>query len=423
MASQPEITAIQPESPPKGSNYRRLFRNSAFTLLWGGQTISNIGDPFFNLAVMWVIYTQSGSTLQTAIVQVLWHLSKILFGPLAGALADRWDRKRIIVITNVLAAVVVSAVATAIPAWGPLSPVVVFVAVFLLNTLTTFSSPAHFSIMPEVVGRDLLATASGLLATTRQVASLAGNALAGVVIALVGTAWALVVDACTFLFAALAIAVARLPVRTSLPASSTQRSSLLREIVDGWRAIVDLPIVRALVWLSVLINISSFIGPLFPALVRERLRGDATAYGTLEAMGVIGGIAGSALAGMLERRLGVGRLLVAGWGVAGTCAIGMAASVSLPLTAALETILAFGLTVGGISVGVLTQALSPENYRGRVAGITAALIAVAIPPSTLVAGWLADIVGVAPLLAVGGAWILGIAGLAWANPHVRTAHI
>src|SRR5262245_12775582 len=182
----------------QSSAYVRLFRNHTFLLLWSGQTISSLGDPFFNLAVMWVVYTQSGSAFQTAFIQVISHLSKVLFGPFAGALADRWDRKHIIVITNTLAAVVVGAVTAVISVCG-LSPAVAFAAVFLLNTLTTFSSPAQFSIMPAAVGRDLLATASGMFATARQLASLLGSALAGVTIAILGAVWALLIDALSFL--------------------------------------------------------------------------------------------------------------------------------------------------------------------------------------------------------------------------------
>ena len=116
-------------------------------------------------------------------------------------------------------------------------------------------------------------------------------------------------------------------------------------------------------------------------------------------------------------------MLAAGWGLAGTCTLGMAASTVFPLTAALEAASAFVLTMGGVSMGALTQALVPEHYRGRVSGITRAMAVVTIPVSALLGGWLADQVGPAPLFAVGGAWILGCAGLAWSNRHVRMARI
>lgn len=423
MDPQSEAMPTQRESDLHVPVYPRLFHNRAFVLFWSGQTVSSIGDPFFNLTVMWVVYTQSRSALQTALIQVVWHLSRVLCAPIAGILADRWDRKRIMVLTNLFAAGVVAAVAAVIPLQGHLSPLVAFSAVFLLNSVTTFLGPAQFSIMPEIVGRDLLATASGTLATARQVASLLGNALAGVVVAIVGTAGALVIDAVSFLLAASTIAIAQLPHRTSPAISAKQKLSLLHEIRVGWRTIADLPVVRMLVWLSILINIASFTGPLVPALISQQLGGGAPAYGLVEAMGIIGGIAGGALVGILERRRGAGELLIIGWGLGGACLLGMAASTALVLTALLEAILAFGLTIGGIASAVLTQAVCPGEYRGRVAGISAGLSVIAIPPSTLIGGWLADILGPAPLFACGGVWILSVAALAWSSQYIRTAGI
>jgi MFS transporter, DHA3 family, macrolide efflux protein len=402
-----------------------VLRNRTVLLLWSGQSVSIVGDNFFNLAVMWVIYTQSHSALQTSLIQVVWHLDRIIFSPLTGIFADRWDRKRIMVLTNVLSAVVVGALAAVMLARGQAPSAAIFVAVFLLNSLNTFLGPAQASLMPEVVGRDLLATAGGLFTTVRNVASLIGSALAGMVVAAVGGAWAVVGDAVSFLVAALSIAVAQLPARTIQASSSSHenRLSLLREIRDGWRAIVDQPVVRAMVWLGLLINVPSFLGPLYHALVSQRLHGNAAALGAIEAAGVTGGMVGGALAGVMERRHGAGPLLAAGWGLAGLCTLGLAASTSLPLTAALEAAMVFGLTVGSVSMGALVQALIPEDYRGRVWGLTGSVAVMSIPLSALIGGWLADILGVAPLFAGGGVFIIGVAALAWSNRHVRMARI
>ena len=145
------------------ADHRRLFRYNSFTLLWSGQTVSVFGDAFFNLAVMWVVWSETQSTLQTAIIQAVWHIPDVLFGPLAGVLADRWNRKAIMVTTNVGAAVVVGAVALIVVSIGHLPPYVAFLAIFKLNALTAFMNPARAAVMPSVVGRDLLTTAQGAL--------------------------------------------------------------------------------------------------------------------------------------------------------------------------------------------------------------------------------------------------------------------
>jgi MFS family permease len=202
------VEARQSESRPEGTGYLHVLRNRTVLLLWSGQSISIIGDNFFNLAVMWLIYTQSHSALRTSLIQVVWHLDRIVFGPFAGIVADRWDRKRIMVMANVLSAVTVSALATVMLTRRQAPSATIFVAVFLLNSLKTFMGPAQASLMPEVVGRDLLACASGLAASVGNVASLVGSALAGIVVAVVGGAWAVVGDAVSFLGAALSIMVA-----------------------------------------------------------------------------------------------------------------------------------------------------------------------------------------------------------------------
>lgn len=417
---------VRPEPVRQRSSYRRLLGNRTLMLLWGGESVSIVGDSFFNLAVLWIVYVRSGSALQTALVGVAWHLSTILFGPFAGVLADRWDRKRIMVGTNLGAAAVVGGL-TLVVAGGHLFPALVLAAVFVLNSLTTFLRPARAAVMPAVVGRELLATAEGLFSTVRSVAAFLGNALGGVVVAVVGAAWALVLDAASFAFVAACIAVARLPRRAARPPASGEHSRLpggfARQLADGWRVIRCHPVTRAMVWLGMLVNVPSFLGSLYPALVDQQLHAGAAAYGAIGAAGVVGGMAGGALAGPLERRVGAGRALAAGWGLGGLSTLGIAASPAVSLTAALQGTLVFGVTAGGVAMGALMVALVPEGYRGRVAGITGSLYVLAIPASTLAAGWLADRVGVAPVIAVGGLWLLAAAGLAWSIPPVRTARI
>jgi len=264
---------------PAGMRYRLLFRNRALTLLWGGEAVSVGGDTFFALAVMWVVYAESGSALQTALIQVVWHLSSVVFGPLAGALADRWDRKQVMVVTNVLAAATAAALAGAMVVYGRLPVPAAMLAAFFLRSLATFLTPARASLMPDVVGRDLLATATGLYATLREAASLLGNAVAGTVIAVLGAVWAVVIDALSFLVAAVCIALAPLPTRPMLPSSDATRISLARDLRDGWRVISAHPVLRTTVWLNTLTNVTSFLGPLYPALVSQRLHADAAPWG------------------------------------------------------------------------------------------------------------------------------------------------
>ena len=290
-------------------------------------------------------------------------------------------------------------------------------------------NPARASVMPSVVGRDLLTTAQGLFSTARETAALAGSATAGLVIAAVGAVWALAVDAASFLFVSLCIAIARLPGRAApSDASNGARAglsprSVARDLREGWRTASGLPVVRALLWLGVLINIASFIGPLWPALVQQRLGGGAGSYGVLLAASTAGGMIGGLLAGPLERRFGAGRILASGWSLAGICGLGIAVSTSLPVTMVLEFVETASFVASMVASGAIMITSVPEEYRGRIFGMVRSLSVVLIPASALAGGWIAEFVEIWIMFAAAGIFTLALALLAWANAPVRTARI
>lgn len=255
----------QEERKSSKFGYKRLLHNRAFMLLSSGQAISTTGDAFFNLAVLWVIYTESGSAFQTAIIQVLWHLSNILLAPLAGVIADRGNRRLIMVLANMLSAGIVGLLAAFMHVQGHFFAIIVFTTVFLLNSFNTFFSPAQFVTILDVVDRDLTATTLGVFSTIKDVSMLVGSSAAGVVIALVGASCAILADACSFLLAAFAVAIVPLPKATKAPDASLpqKQQSLLCDFIDGLRAIKGHPVIQGLIWLVVLLNVTSFLGPWF----------------------------------------------------------------------------------------------------------------------------------------------------------------
>ncbi len=268
-------------------------------LLWAGQTVSAFGDAFFNLAIFWTVYTATGSAFKTAFVQLLWQLSTALFSPLAGVFADRLDRKGLLVGANLLSALAVFGAVLR----PELAAQALLGAVPVLNGLGAFAAAARASVLPELVGPGLLVRAGGLFSVGGQVAVLSGSVLAGPVLAGAGPFWALMVDAGSFLGAALAVSLAPVPARRLSPGPGGRKLPLVKELAAGWEALRALPAVRGLVLLGVLVNAAAFLGPLYPALVRERLGGDAAVFGLLQAAGVLGVIFGG---------LGAGRLLALG---------------------------------------------------------------------------------------------------------------
>ena len=199
--------------------------------------------------------------------------------------------------------------------------------------------------------------------------------------------------------------------------------SVARDLRDGWRSASGLPVVRALLWLGVLINVAAFMGPLWPALVQERLGGGAAYLGMIMAAATAGGMVGGLLAGPLERRLGAGRVLASGWSLAGVCTLAIATSTWLPLTLALVFIETLAGTASVVASGAIMITSVPEEFRGRVFGIFRRLGVALIPASALIGGWIAEFVEIWIMFAFGGAFVLALALVAWSNPHLRTARI
>lgn len=412
----------QVDSVAKPRMYRSILTNRTLILLWSGGTISTIGDAFFNLAVMWVIYTSSHSFLQTSFVQVIWQLDRIIFGTIAGVFADRWNRKRIMVIVNILQALIAGALAVQIDVSGHVSRIAVFSTVFLLNTLNTFFFPSSNAVMPEIVGREALVTAQGLMSTVGTLTNFVGELLAGVVSAL-GVIWAIGFDAISFLVASVCIALARFPKVRKTSHQIAKHPSFIREIVDGWNTISSIPVIKSMVWLGVLLNVASFVGPLIPGTVKIHLHSGAIVLGAVGAAGVVGATFAGLVAGPIERNLGAGRVFVLGFILSGIARIGFALSTSVPLGLLMSAIWSFGSSVGNVAMGAVEQVVVPEEFRGRVWGITSSLAVSLIPISSLIGGWLADKFGPVPLVSASGLWVIGTALIGLCNKHIRTARI
>lgn len=405
-------------SPTNRAIYIGLLKNRTLLLLWSGQTVSIIGDVFFNITVMWVVYEQTKSILQSALVGVVWHLSSIIFSPIAGVFADRMNRKRIMIITNLLASLVTLILSIIIYLQGYLSSTMAIASIFLLNCFAVFMVPARNSILPDIVERNQLISANGLFSTINQSAALLGSAIAGFVISFLGPEWSILLNSLSFLFVALCISLANLPVR-NIDFNSMKRSPILKDISLGWQVIKKSALLKTIVSISVLINIPSFLGPLYPALVNQILNANAATYGTIQAIGVVGAMVGGMLTGIIERKIGPGPVMVTGWALAGLCIIGVSISEILYLTMFLLFIQMFSLTISSVCLSTVIITNVTENYRGRVMGITTSISVIAIPISTLIAGWLGDILGVSSMFLIAGIMVLGTALIAWFTPQIR----
>jgi MFS family permease len=384
---------------------RALLRIPDFRRLYLAQAISDVGDGMTYLALFLLVLDLTGSTAAIALMSILVALPPVTVGLFAGAYADRHDRRRIMLVSDTLRAVVVLGmlvVATdaALPA--------LFALACLQAIIGTFFAPARIAMLPRVVPAEGLLAANSLSQATRMVASVIGGGITGVVAAMAGgqVSAVLLVDAATFLVSV--VLVYGVTREAGLPsaraAASAKASGIGAAVLEGLRVIGrSKPLVAALVGVSVTMLGVGAINVLFiPFLVTDLGASPAWA-GLLEGAQTVSMVLAGGLIAALASRISIPRLFVGG-------IVGLAACVGLLAVApgpwALFLIMfAVGWFVMPVQATTMTlvQRGTDDATRGRVAGSLNAAIQTASIGSMAAAGILADVIGIRTVFAVGGA--------------------
>jgi Na+/melibiose symporter-like transporter len=278
------------------------LRDKAFLRLWIAGFISETGDWMLLVAMPVLVYRLTGSASATATTFVVALLPGLVLSPVAGVLADRWDRRLLMLSVSLAQAVVVL----------PLLAVHDAGDLLLVNAVTAVQAglaalfePAKNALLPTLVKPHLLAQANGLIGLNSNLARLIGASLGGILLATSGLTGVLLADAASFLLAALALLRPFRQAGTGRP-----RAPMLRAWLEGLREIRDRRPLRVMVAVVGLMAVSQGIFVvLFVLFVTERLGGGEAETGVLRGIQAVGGLLGGALMGMLARRLRAGALL------------------------------------------------------------------------------------------------------------------
>jgi MFS family permease len=382
------------------------LRNRDFALLWIGLTVSLLGDGVYFVALAWQVFELSNDPTALSLVGVAWtipHLSCLL---LSGAASDRFDRRRVMVISSVgsglaIAAITVLVFADRLELWHLWGLVALHGASF------AFFIPASTAIIPQVVSSELLVQANSLRQFVRPLTlRLLGPALGGVLVAAFGTGSAFLVDSLSFFAAAVAIALIRPHPR--MQQSAEAALSFGREIADGLR------FVRAEAWLALSLLAAGLwlfltVGPievLIPFLVKNEIGGGADGLGYIFAAGGAGAILGSLLMGQRQRLPGRPLVFVYGVWALSTFALASLALGDVVWQAMIASFFLFGLSaVGDIVWQTLLQRRVPGELLGRVSSLDWLVSAGLVPVSFALTGPVAAVLGAQDTLV--GAGIAG----------------
>lgn len=391
----------------------RALRHRDYRLIFTGQLVSMVGTWMQSVAQGWLVYRLSGKPALLGVVAFAGLAPAFLLGSLGGAVADRVDARRLAIFTQsvLLGQATLLGVLTLS---GHVRISHVMILAVLMGLASAFDLPAGQVLMGRVVPREDLPNAIALNSSLFHGSRILGPSLAGLVVAGFGEGWCFLLNAVSYLAALSALTLLRLPKREPAP----DRGSLLEELAEGIRFVRNLPQLR---WLFALLALSTFLAMpytvLLPAVVKDVLKAGPRELGWIMAAGGVGATFGALRLASRRDHRGLIRTLLLSLGALACALPAFAASRSAWLSIALILPVGFCMVSVNTSNNTLVQMEVPDRLRGRVMSLHAMVFMGAMPLGSLVAGVLAQHIGVPWALALGGlgcgAVVLGFAPRLW----------
>jgi MFS family permease len=396
----------------------RALRHRNFRLYIGGQLVSLVGTWLQVVAQSWLVYRLTDSPLLLGVAGFVGQAPVFFLAPLGGAVADRVDRRRMLLITQ-SASAVLAAVLGALTLAGHVRIVHVLMVAGLLGAVNALDIPTRQSFVVEMVGREDLPNAIALNSSAVNAARVVGPAVAGFLVAAVGEGWCFVLNAVSFLAVLLSLALIRTPPR---PAGAA-RGSALAAIRDAWRFVTRTPVVRALLLLLGLVSVMGMpYVVLMPIFADRILGGGSRGLGILLGANGVGALAAALLLASREGPRGLGRWVAASATGFGLFLVAFSASRSFWLSAAVLLPCGFFMMMQMAASNTLLQVLTPDALRGRVMAAYSMMFMGVAPFGALGAGTAAHRLGAPLAVAIGGvAAIVGGLLFAVRLPRLRVS--
>lgn len=380
----------------QGAGFREL---RTFLLIWLGQLVSLIGSGLTGFALGVWVYQRTGSVTQFALISLFTALPGIVFSPIAGALVDRWDRRRAMILSDAGAGLCTLSVALLFLA-GRLEVWHIYMTMAISSTFSAFQWPAYSAATTLLVPKEHLGRASGMVQLGGAAAQIASPALAGALMGTIRVQGVMLIDFATFLFAVFTLLLVRVPRPETTAEGEAGQGSLLREAAYGWTYIRARPGLFGLLLFFAASNFATgIVQVLFTPLVLSFTT--AAVLGVLLSIGGLGFLIGSltmSVWGGPRRRvygiLGTHLLMGAVLFVAGfpprAWTLGVAAFLCF-----------FGMPISNGCSQAIWQSKTAPDVQGRVFAVRRMIAWASLPLAYLAAGPLADRV-FEPLLTEGG---------------------
>ena len=395
----------------------RALNSRNYRLFFGGQGISLIGTWLTRIATSWLVYRLTNSAFLLGLVGFAGQIPSFLLSPLAGVLVDRWNRHRILVITQILSmlqslALAVLALSGIIAVWH------ILVLSIFQGLINAFDIPARQSFVVQMVEKkEDLPNAIALNSAIFNSARLLGPSIGGILIATVGEGICFLIDGISYLAVIASLLAMRIPKYRVI----SKGRPLMEELKEGITYALNFPPIRSILLLLGLISLAGIpYTVLMPVFAKDVLKGGPHTLGYLMAASGTGALAGAIFLATRKSVQGLGKLIAWSAGIFGVGLVIFSFSEVLWFSLLLMIITGFGMITEMASSNTVLQTIVEDDKRGRVMSFYAMAFMGMVPIGSLVAGSLASEIGAQYTVMIGGiSCLVGSVWFARKLPYLR----
>jgi MFS family permease len=405
------------ESTAKKQTFAAL-RNRDFRLFWTGLVLSGVGSQFTSVAMAWQIYELTDSAFQIGLLglaRAVPQFALLLFG---GLLADAMDRRRLMIATQI-GQMAVSATLAIMTLMGQTTPAALYAASMLLALFGSLETPARQALVPNLVPRQDLTSALALTGSQRQVATIAGPSLAGVVLTFSGPGACYATDAISWL-----AMIASLLAIHARPEPGRGRSAIsLRSLREGVEFVWTHPVILNLMVLDLGVNVFGSVRALLPVYARDILSVGPGGLGILYTAPAVGAIVVATVMSTIGRVRRAGLWVLIGVAIYGGCTVLFSLSRSFWFSFLMLAGVGGGNSISVILRGTINQLTTPDELRGRVTSVNSIFTNTGPQLGQFESGAVAALLGAQMSALTGGLATLVIVASVAAVPRVRLLEI
>jgi MFS family permease len=398
----------------------RALRYRNYRLFFGGQVVSLAGTWITTTATSWLVYRLTGSAVLLGVVGFAGQFPAFVMGPFAGIVVDRWNRHRLLVVTQTLSMLQSFALA-ALTLTGHITVEAVVLLSVVQGLVNAFDMPGRQAFLITMIdNKEDLGNAIALNSSMVNAARLIGPTIAGLVIAVANEGWCFLIDGVSYI----AVIVALLRMRIAAPAAAPAvRRNAWQQFTEGWRYALGFRPIRSTILLLALVSLVGVpYSVLMPVFATAVFHGGPNTLGFLMTASGCGALAGALWLAQRKSVVGLGRIIPIATALFGAGLIAFSFSSILWIAVPCLVVAGFGFMVQMASSNTVIQTIVDDEKRGRVMSFYMMAFLGTAPFGSLMAGWMSSRIGAPDTLRVGG--VCCAAGAFWfftELPEIRAA--